>query len=124
MKLTLSNGETADGKQVGYYLRTRRTRARVAEYQALVPAVGPQSPPARVSAGVRHAPGVERRVDHLAAIAGVARRDGRRGICLAAVGASPDYGEGPLSACVIVLQILEIEFCRFLTTMNSVAWLG
>ena len=91
------------------YLWARRTRARVAEYQALVSAVGPQPPPARVSAGVRYAPWVERRVDHLAAVARVARRDGSRGVSLTAVGARPDYGEGPLSACVVELQILEIE---------------
>ena len=89
------------------YLGTRRTRARVAENQALMSAVGPQPPPARVPAGVRHAPGVERRVDHLAAVAGVARGDGRRGVGLAAVGARPDDGKGPISASAVVLQILK-----------------
>ena len=79
----------------------------MAEYQALVSAVGPQPPPARVSAGVRHAPRVKRRVDHFAAVAGVARRDGRRGVSLAAVGARPYYGESPLSPRVVVLQFLK-----------------
>ena len=64
----------------------------MAEYHALVSAVGPQQAAAGVSAGVRHAPRVEGRVDHLATVAGVARRDGCRGVSLAAVGARPNYG--------------------------------
>ena len=83
----------------------------MAEYHALVSAVGPQQAAAGVSAGVRHAPRVEGRVDHLGAVAGVARGDGRWRVRLPAVGAGPHDRKGllPTRHRAIVLHVLKVK---------------
>ena len=92
----------------------------MAEDEALVAAVGLEPAPASVAARMRHAPGVEGRVDHLGAVAGVARGDGRRRVRLPAVGAGPHDREGllPTRHLPIVLYVLKVK--RFLHSTKRI----